>query len=306
MLNKILIRKKVSFMKKNIYNIIILGLFALLILVVIAGLIKTKHDSIVSPIEASGNISSTSTEEAIENIEETSLGKTNRFEGATMINDNRGVPVLYYHSIDDSEKNEVTLSRAKLKEQLEYIKNSGYFTLTMSELNDYIKNNKEIPEKSIVITFDDGYMDNYVNAFPILKELDMKATIFVITNGIDDGYYMSKAQLKELSEYGIDIESHTNTHCHLNTLPYDKQLEELKKSKQTLEEILDKEVLSIAYPFGDFNEDSVKAAKEAGYSIAFTTNKGYANKDTNNLELNRIYVSSAFTMDQFKKRLSEK
>lgn len=292
-------------MKNKLYNILIIALSIILIVVLIIGFMKSKKES-ANPNNVAENTEETSNKEDTkeENTSnDTTKPITNRFEGLTMINDNRGVPVLYYHSIDDSEANEVILSKENLRRQLTYIKDSGYTTLTMSELNDYIKNNKEIPEKSIVITFDDGYMDNYTNAFPILKELNMKATIFVISSGIDDGYYMSKEQLKELSNYGIDIESHTKTHCHLNTLSYEEQLKELKESKETLEAIIGKEIISVAYPYGDYDENSIKAAQDAGYSLAFTTDKGYAKREATSLKLNRIYVSSANTFEQFKERL---
>ncbi|MBE6050296.1 MAG: polysaccharide deacetylase family protein [Clostridium sp.] len=231
----------------------------------------------------------------------------NRFEGLEMTKEDIGIPVLYYHSVlPDSEvttRNEVTISPENLKKQLSLVKELGYTTLTMSELNDYIVNNKEIPKKSILITFDDGYADNYVHAFPILKELDMKATIFVISSGIDGGYYMSSDQLKDMVKYGIDIESHTVNHVHLNTLSYEEQLKELKDSKATIEKVTNKEVLSIAFPFGDFNNDTLKAATDAGYSVAFTTNKGLANRTDNKVALDRIYVSSEYSLETFKDRL---
>lgn len=230
-----------------------------------------------------------------------------RFKGLEMTKEDIGIPVLYYHSVlPDSEvttRNEVTISPENLKRQLNLVKELGYTTLTMSELNDYIINNKEIPKKSILITFDDGYADNYVHAFPILKELDMKATIFVISSGIDGGYYMSSDQLKDMINHGIDIESHTVNHVHLNTLSYEEQLKELKDSKAAIEKVTNKEVLSIAFPFGDFNEDTLKAVTNAGYSIAFTTNKGLANRTDNKVALDRIYVSSEYSLETFKDRL---
>ncbi|MDS0528268.1 polysaccharide deacetylase family protein [Clostridium sp. SHJSY1] len=230
-----------------------------------------------------------------------------RFEGIPLTNEDVGIPVLYYHSVlPDSEtptKNEVTISPEKLKEELKLVQSLGYTTLTISEVNDYIINKKPIPQKSILITFDDGYTDNYVHAFPILKELNMKATIFVISSGIDSGYYMSKDQLKEMSDYGIDIESHTVNHVHLNTLSYEEQLKELKDSKAKIESVTNKPVLSIAYPFGDFNENSKKAAKDAGYSLAFTTNLGLSNRTDNPVALDRIYVSSEYSLEMFKDRL---
>lgn len=216
-----------------------------------------------------------------------------------LVNDNRGIPVLYYHSVNDVVDNEVTISPSLLKKELEYIKAQGYTTLSIKEVENYILNNQPIPEKSILITFDDGYMDNYYNAYPILKELNMKATIFCITSELDGSYYLSEDAIKEMSKNNIDIESHTVNHLHLNTLTYDEQLRELTESKAKLENITGNKITSIAFPFGDYNEDSIKAAKNSGYSIAFTTNKGFANRDNNPLELDRIYVSSYYDMNTF-------
>ena len=217
----------------------------------------------------------------------------------TLVNDNRGIPVLYYHSVNDSVDNEVTISPSLLKKELEYIKNQGYTTLSLKEVENYILNNQPIPEKSILITFDDGYMDNYYNAYPILKELNMKATIFCITSELDGSYYLSEDAIKEMSKNNIDIESHTLNHPHLNSLTYDEQLKELTESKAKLENITGNKITAIAFPFGDYNEDSIKAAKNSGYTLAFTTNTGFASRDNNPLELDRIYVSSYYDMDTF-------
>lgn len=226
-------------------------------------------------------------------------------ETTNFINDNRGVPVLYYHSVKESADNEVTIKPEMLREQLKYIEDEGYTTLTIKQLRDYILNNSPIPNKSILITFDDGYMDNYSNAFPILKEFNMTATIFSIASELDGSYYLSKEAIKEMCDYGIDFESHTVTHPHLNKLQYDKQLEELIQSKKTLEGITGKEITSIAYPFGDFDDNSIKAAKEAGYSLGFTTKLGLSDRNDNPLTLDRIYISSEYKMDTFKELLNK-
>ena len=146
------------------------------------------------------------------------------FDEATLVNDNRGVPVLYYHSVRESADNEVTITPEMLKTQLKYIKDEGYVTLTLSELKGYLLNNSPIPNKSIVITFDDGYMNNYYSAFPILKDFNMVATIFCITSNLDGTYYLSKDAINEMSNYGIDIQSHTVNHPHLDKMTYDEQL----------------------------------------------------------------------------------
>lgn len=229
----------------------------------------------------------------------------NSFNKATLVNDNRGVPVLYYHSVKESADNEVTISPKTLRQQLKYVKDQGYITLTLSELKNYILNNSPIPPKSIVITFDDGYMDNYYNAFPALKDLNMVATIFCITSNLDGSYYLSKDAISEMSNYGIDIQSHTVTHTKLSKLTYDQQLAELKESKKTLESIVGKKIDSIAYPYGDFNDDSIKAAKNAGYTLGFTTERGLSDRNDNPLKLNRIYISSKYSIDTFKEVLSQ-
>jgi peptidoglycan/xylan/chitin deacetylase (PgdA/CDA1 family) len=222
-----------------------------------------------------------------------------------LVNDNIGIPVLYYHSVRESADNEVTITPNMLRTQLKYIKDEGYTALTINELKDYILNNSPIPHKSIVITFDDGYMDNYSYAFPILKDLNMIATIFCITSNLDGSYYLSKDAIVEMSNYGIDIQSHTINHPKLAEITYDEQLTELINSKKTLESITGKKVDSIAYPFGNFNNDTIRAAKDAGYTLGFTTKRGLSDRDDNPLKLDRIYISSKYDMNIFKELLNK-
>lgn len=221
---------------------------------------------------------------------------TDPFEGLTLINDNRGVPVLCYHSIGDDPtgKNPIIISKEKLRQDLQTIKNLGYTTLTLSQLNDYIFNDKAIPEKSVVITFDDGYKDNYTNAFPILKELNLNATIFVISSYLDRQTYLSPEEVKEMSDYGIDIQSHTVNHVRLTDLSYAEQLKELKDSKDQLEKLTGKPVNSIAYPEGFYNDDTKKAFSDSGYSMGFTIKRGYADRDDKSFELNRICIDYTY------------
>ena len=211
-----------------------------------------------------------------------------------------GVPVLYYHSIRPTEDNELILSPEKLKKQLNFLKSEGYTSLSLSEFSNYILNNTPVPPKSFLITFDDGYMDNYYYAFPILKELNMKATIFCITFKLDGTYYLSAEALKEMSDYGIDIECHTVNHDDLSSLSYDDQLTTLKNSKSYLENLLNKKIYAIAYPFGNINNETTKAVEEAGYTLGFLTSTGLAKSSDNPLQLKRIYISSEYDLDTFK------
>jgi peptidoglycan/xylan/chitin deacetylase (PgdA/CDA1 family) len=245
---------------------------------------STKTNAIISEAE---------TEAEKETEAET---KKDPFEGIPVINDNRGVPVICYHSInkDPSGKSSIIVSKEKFRQHLQTIKDEGYITLTIAELNDYLFKDKPIPEKSVVLTFDDGYRDNYTNAFPILKEFNMNATIFVISSYLDRDWYLTTQQIKELSDYGIDIESHTVSHVKLSTLSYESQLKELKNSKATLENITEKPVVSVAYPEGKFDENTKKATLEAGYSMGFTIKRGYADRNDSQVELNRICVDYTY------------
>ena len=256
--------------------------------------------SINQKVKPSSNVTFNQENDQKETSEKTSEKVSEKevdpFEGINVINDNRGVPVLCYHSInsDSSKKNSIIMPKEKFREQLKTIKDSGYTTLTMNQLNDYLFNNKPIPEKSVVITFDDGYRDNYTNVFPILKEFNMKATIFVISSYLNRDLYLTSEEIKEMSDYGIDIESHTVSHVKLSTLSYEDQLKELKNSKETIENITDKPVISIAYPEGKFNKDTKKATLEAGYSMGFTIERGYADRNDNPAQLNRVCVDYTY------------
>jgi peptidoglycan/xylan/chitin deacetylase (PgdA/CDA1 family) len=261
------------------------------------------NDEIIASDDIDNTKQNESKDNSVTNQNVTSFNKSEPIRN--LINDNRGIPVLYYHSVKESADNEVTISPEMLKTELKYIHDQGYITVTISELKAYILNDSPILDKSILITFDDGYMDNYYSAFPILKEFNMTATIFCITSELDGSYYLSKEAIREMSAYGIDIESHTVTHPRLNKMNYDKQLSELVDSKKTLEEITGKEINSIAYPFGDFNDDSVKAAKEAGYTLGFTTKLGLSDRSDNPLTLDRIYISSKYDMNTFKELLNK-
>ncbi|NMM61622.1 polysaccharide deacetylase family protein [Clostridium sp. P21] len=232
--------------------------------------------------------------------------KNREFKNVPLKYNNKSVPVIMYHSIDYEEGNELRVPKEKFREQMKYLKDNGYTTLTLEELYNFMYNNKPIPEKSVVLTFDDGYKDNYENAYPVLKEFAFKATVFIITNCIDkDKGFLTSAQLKEMDKNGVDIESHTLGHDKLSELPYDKQVETLKGSKDVLEKLLNRKVKYIGYPYGKSNSETVKAAKDTGYNMAFTTESGWSNKNQGIYTLNRVYISANHSIKEFERRISD-
>lgn len=253
------------------------------------------------------NIITESSKESLEtlhNRNKPTEQNTNRFEGFKLTFKNKGIPVLCYHDVNPAQSNELLLDPKKFKEQMKYLKDNGYLPLTLDELYSFLKENKPVPEKSVVITFDDGYRFNYSYAYPILKEFGFKATIFVISDFIDNDLYMTKTQLKELSDYGLDIESHTAKHEDLSLLNEEMQVETMKKSKETLESLLGKKTNYIAYPFGRMNGDTKKAAEIAGYKLGFNLQHGLADRGDNIYNIDRIYISNNHSMDEFIKRVT--
>lgn len=284
-------------MNKKIHSIILSMLIIAIIAISISIIIIKKASS--TNVELTTNDKITENEIDNNTNETESNEEKSRFDGLTLTSEDIGVPVLYYHSINPSEDNELILSPDRLRAQLQYILDAGYTPLTISEMYGYLTNSMPIPKKSILITFDDGYMDNYVYAYPILKELGIKATIFLMTVGVDEGFYISSDNMKEMSDNGIDIQCHTVTHPHLSTLSYDEQLKEITESRDFIKNVTGKDVIAFAYPYGDYNDDTLQIVKDAGFSFAFTIKNGKSDREDGLYTLDRIYVNSLETMDQF-------
>ena len=215
------------------------------------------------------------------------------------------IPILMYHSVDYEKGNNLRIPKEKLREQMKYLKDNGFTTLTLEEVYDFMINNTPVPQKSVVLTFDDGYVDNYTNAFPILKEFGLKATVFVITSGVDNHRLtLTLEQCKEMDAYGIDIQPHTVNHEELDKLSYDKQLETLKQSKDFLDKGINKNCKFIAYPFGKYNDDTIKAAKAAGYALGLRMTGGWAQKQDGIYTLRRIYIGGDYSLETFKNKIT--
>lgn len=229
----------------------------------------------------------------------------NRFDGIKTTTDDINIPVLCYHDVtsNNPDNNGLLISPEKFKEQLQYLKDNNYTPITLDELYDYLRNNKEIPEKPVVITFDDGYKGNYEYAYPILKEFKFPATMFVIANYVGGSDFMTTEQIKEMSNNGIEIESHTSKHDDLSKLNETEQVETLKNSKTSLEKIIEKPVNFIAYPFGRYNSNTRIAAEKAGYKLGFNLNGNFADRKDHNFNIDRIYVNGNDSLKEFESKL---
>jgi peptidoglycan/xylan/chitin deacetylase (PgdA/CDA1 family) len=205
-----------------------------------------------------------------------------------------GVPVLNYHQINDEAHNVLTLSSKEFDAQMAYLQKAGYTTISPDQLLDYFQNGKELPPNPILITFDDGYEDNYRVAYPILQKYNFTATIFVITDFVGhNGRFLTWKQIKEMHNNGFAIQSHTLNHQSLANASDADILAQLIKSREALEWRLKQKVEYLAYPGGIYDKRVIELTKQAGYRAAFTVNVGRDTKKCGIFTLNRIPIFAA-------------
>ena len=179
--------------------------------------------------------------------------------------------IINYHKIEKNSDIGITTRHPdQFRLDLEVITENGYTPITFHDL--HLK--RHIPEKPLIITFDDGYQSFYDTALPVLKQHKMKAVIFIPVNYIGQKNnwdvqffkkkygHMDKKQIADVAAEGMEIGSHALSHCYLNDMNSEKIKHELRKSKLVLEEITAKEVISISYPFGRVNKKVLSLAKE--------------------------------------------
>lgn len=220
--------------------------------------------------------------------------------------------VLMYHMISEHlPKNQSKFNRLRVKpsefeKQLIWLKENGFKSFTLSELVRL----ENIPEKSVVLTFDDGYEDNFRNAFPLLQKYGFKATIYIVLNRFENNWATDKdldkasnelnnekmltnEQIKVMLDSGlIEIGSHTLDHVNLPKLNKEEKEKQLLESKKQIENIFDIKCNSFAYPFGFYDDDSVEIVKNSAYTNATTTVNAVFDKDKySNFEIPRIMVS---------------
>ena len=220
--------------------------------------------------------------------------------------------VLMYHMISEhlpkkqSKFNRLRVKPSDFEKQLIWLKKKNFKSFTLTELSEL----ENIPAKSVVLTFDDGYEDNFTKAFPLLKKYEFKATIYIVLNRFNQNWatdkdlnqasnelnsekMLSNEQIKEmLYSRLIEIGSHTLDHVNLPKLNKEEKKKQIIESKKQIENVFNIKCNSFAYPFGFFDEDSVKIVNEANYTNATTTvNSVFDKNKYTNFEIPRIMIS---------------
>lgn len=205
------------------------------------------------------------------------------------------VPVLMYHSIGEGSQNSrLIVSPESFEAQMRFLKKGNYQILTLDEYVELLKENKKPARRSVVITFDDGYLDNYLAAYPILKKYSIPAAISIVVNWVGRDDMMTWDQIRELNDEGlIEIVSHSLKHCPLDTLSEDSTVNELKESKIILEKKLNTDIDYLCYPCGNFTPFVKETARLAGYKAALATHPDARLALNDTYAIRRIRISQS-------------
>src|SRR3989338_9714995 len=240
------------------------------------------------------------------------------------------IPVFMYHHVNPHKGDMVTITPGVFDAQMKFLAETGYRTLSADELVEFAGGNLAIKGKAVAVTFDDGYLDNYVHAFPVLKRYGIKAVIFLTAGWVEKAsMVMNKEEIsipshkegkdlmssnrfhkvvmkwdmiREMQESKlVEFYSHTMTHRKCAELPEKELRGELNDSKTILEERLNRPCPYLCWPKGSYNESSVRIAKESGYKALFTTERDIVKHGSDRFHLGRIVVKD--DIKWFKRKL---
>ena len=214
-----------------------------------------------------------------------------------------GIPVLMYHKIGDDKDNDAVIREDLFREQMKFLKDNGYNPLTMDQLYEYVVNGAAVPEKPVVLTFDDGYADTYSIVYPLMKEYGFAATVFI--NPGDVGTRLTWDQIREMHKNGITISNHGFQHIEMGQLSEAKQIENITKAQEALaKEVGIKDNPWFCYPYGDKNEFTDAATKKAGIKMSMAMKSGWAHTGDNPYNILRVWVGNAVDIKHFEERIS--
>lgn len=225
------------------------------------------------------------------------------------------IPILCYHQFTDSGNSHhpLVLQQEKFREQLQYLKDNNYQVLRLDELESYLDGKRPIPDKSVVLTIDDGYRSIYTVAYPLLKEFNFPVTVFLYTDFIGGKAALTWQQVKELRQSGLfDFQSHSKTHASLATLPNPDPLEvallekEIVTPHAVIEKRLGFEPVYFAFPYGDTSDAAVELLQQEGYRLAFTVQAGGNPVFADRMRLRRAMIYDGDTMETFINKLTTK
>ena len=221
------------------------------------------------------------------------------------------VPILMYHHIADSPpgadpiRRDLSVSPQAFEAQLRYLVEAGYRPITLRDLIYHLTLGASLPEKPVILTFDDGYENNYTNAYPLLKKYGFVGTFFIVTEPVDRGRagYMSWAQIEIMSTGGMEIGAHSSTHPDLRGKSVDYIIWQAVGSKEAIEARIQQPVRFFSYPSGRYDEQVVNVLHSANFWGAVTIETGTDQSSRWPFELRRIRVQGSDNLKTFALKL---
>jgi peptidoglycan/xylan/chitin deacetylase (PgdA/CDA1 family) len=221
------------------------------------------------------------------------------------------VPILMYHyisaspSVQDRIRYGLSVPPEMFEAQLKLLADNGYTTISLRDLYEYLALGKALPDKSIILTFDDGYFDNYANAFPILQKYDMLGTFFVLTGPADDGEaaYLTWDMITEMSNAGMDIQLHSREHLDMRNRSFDWLVFQIIGGRQSIEGHTGKPVIFMAYPSGKYDAAVLRFLQDNNFWAAVTTASGVTHTLSEPLLWDRVRISGQTDLRAFARML---
>ncbi|AFM19320.1 putative xylanase/chitin deacetylase [Mycolicibacterium chubuense NBB4] len=224
----------------------------------------------------------------------------------------QSVPILMYHAVADAPSaatRRLSVTPKSLIEQIAFLADSGYTGMTFSDLASAFEEGAALPERPVVVTFDDGYADFAETAWPILERRGFPATVFVTSGWVADAgshaagkpldRMLTRAQIRGLAAAGVEIGAHSHSHPQLDQLDDATLCEEIRFGRALLEESIGRPVRSIAYPFGYSSPRVRLAARAAGYRCAASVRNLRATPSDNVFMLPRLTIRRSTDEDAF-------
>jgi len=234
------------------------------------------------------------------------------FNGAREFKSGKRVPILVYHNLGAQSSGRLVLGVQAFAEQMNYLKREGYRVVSLAEFVEWLRLKRQLPRKSVVLTFDDGYQSFREYAYPVLKKLGFPATLFVYTDYVGASRNaLSWEQLKGLAAEGFDVQAHSKTHGDLRRAPgetdaqYAKRMQaELAEPPRLFQRQLGQGVQFLAYPYGRVDDDLLTRVREQGYAAAFTVRRESNPSFARPLRISRSQIYSEMTLEQFARNLN--
>jgi peptidoglycan/xylan/chitin deacetylase (PgdA/CDA1 family) len=217
-----------------------------------------------------------------------------------------------YHHIDrappgsGSVRYDLSVTPRAFEEQLQYLRSTGYESVTLNDLALHLTRGKFLPSKPVILTFDDGYVDAYTNAFPLLKKYGFSATFFLISERLDrlDPDFLSWEQVKEMHAAGMSFEPHSYNHPDMRNRGFDFLVFQVLAPKEAIEERTGEKCRFFAYPAGRYDQFVIDVLRSAGYWGAVLTAQGDTHTADDLFTLRRIRVRGGQDLASFDRLLN--